>query len=66
MQLILDFFRKDWMRKLFALIFAIIIYWNISDARQKEQNKKQYEQLGLREHSGMHIRKRKRYRDRPQ
>lgn len=37
MQLILDFFRKDWMRKLFALIFAIIIYWNISDARQKEQ-----------------------------
>ena len=37
MQLILDFFRKDWMRKLFALIFALIIYWNISDARQKDQ-----------------------------
>ena len=37
-----------------------------SDARQKEQNKKQYEQPCLREHSGMHIRKRKRYRDRPQ
>lgn len=37
MKRVVSFFRHDWMRKLFALLFAVIIYWNINDARQKNQ-----------------------------
>lgn len=37
MKFILDFLFRDWARKLLALIFALILYWNFNERQQKER-----------------------------